>query len=228
MRISGQFAGFRAIYSVRECCGVVKKDECSESLALNRLGSMVTDYGEVILDRPAPDGLRKDIPILGTLNNLSESGVDINKLIFQKKVEALISSISRISDEELSKFNFQLEHDFEYKTRIAEHLMLIIDRLDDLEKAKLLANAYSSFINNAINFYQFRRVARAIERCMIEDMKGVHCFESAGGACPEIRYELVECGLIQPAQFPQTASTDAKNSYKITEFGKLFVKVVFP
>jgi hypothetical protein len=202
------------------------KDNDSKSLAIGNLGSVLSGLGEVALDSFINDGIAKDIPILGTLTGLYKSGINVNEHIFHKKVERLINNVSNLSKDEINDFNLHFESDREYQIRVAEHLTLIIDRLDDLEKTKLLAKAFSGFIRDKIDFVQFRRIARAIERCMIEDLKEVHNFERANDAFSEITYELAASGLIELVQLPQVSAPDVKSMYKITEFGELFVQTV--
>lgn len=202
------------------------KDNDSKHLAGNSLVSVASDWCEVALDCFLNDSVAKDIPILGTIVGLYKSGVNIKEHLFHKKIEGLINNISEISEGELSRFNAQFDDDPEYRVRVAEHLTLIIDRLDDLEKSKLLAKAFSGFVKGKINFEQFRRIARAIERCMIEDLREVHNFERANDAFSEITYELAASGLIHLVQLPLTASSEEGAIYKITEFGELFVTIV--
>ena len=202
------------------------KENDKKSLAISSLTSVAADWGEVVIDSVLNDGVVKDIPILGSLINLYKSGVNIKEHIFYKKIEGLINNISSITEEELSSFNSQFDTDSDFRVRVAEHLTIIIDRLDDLEKTKYLAKAFSAFIKRKIDFEQFRRIARAIERCMIEDLKEVHNFERANDAFSEITYELAANGLIQLVQLPQVTTPMAKSMYSITDFGELFVKIV--
>lgn len=202
------------------------KDNDQKSMAISSLTSIATDLGEVALDSVLNDGIAKDIPILGSLVNLYKSGVNIKEHIFHKKIEGLIDNIANITDKELSIFNSQFDNDPEFRVRVAEHLTIIVDRIDDLEKTKYLAKAFSAFVKGKIDFEQFRRIARAIERCMIEDLKEVHNFERANDAFSEITYELAASGLIQLVQLPQVTTPMAKSMYSITEFGELFVQIV--
>jgi len=204
----------------------MSKDTDSKSLAIGGLRSIAADLGEVAFDSFMNNGIAKDIPILGSLVGLYKSGINIKEHIFHKKIEGLINNISEITEEELLSFNSQFDNDPDYRVRVAEHLTIVIDRLDDLEKTKLLAKAFSGFIKRKINFEQFRRIARSIERCMIEDLKEVHNFERANDAFSEITYELAASGLIQLVQLPQVAAPEAKSMYKITDFGELFVQIV--
>lgn len=202
------------------------KDKDAKSLAIGHLANTYTDFFEIALDSVLHDGVAKDIPILGALTNLYKSGVNIKEHIFKKKIEGLINNISDITEDEIEKFNYQFENDPQYSIRVAEQLTIIIDRLDDLEKTKLLAKAFTGFVKRKIDFEQFRRISRAIERCMIEDLKEVHNFERANDAFSEITYELASSGLIYLVQLPQIAAPEAKSMYKITEFGELFVEIV--
>lgn len=202
------------------------KDKDSKSLAIGSLTDVYSGFGEIALDAFFRDGVAKDIPILSTLTGLYKSGVNIKEHIFQKKIEGLINNISDISEEEVSKFNYQFENDPDFSIRVAEQLTIIIDRLDDLEKTKLLAKAFSAFVKKMIDFEQFRRISRAIDRCMIEDLRQVHNFDRANDAFSEITYELAASGLIYLVQLPQVSAPDLKSMYKITEFGELFVKII--
>ena len=204
----------------------MNKDKDSKSLAIGNISSVFSDLSEVAIDSFANEGIIKDIPFLNTLTSLYKSGVNVKEHLFHKKVKGLIKNISNVSKEEINDFNFKLESDHKFQVRVAEHLTLIIDRLDDIEKTKLLAKAFSAFIKSKIDFVQFRRIARAIERCMIEDLKEVHNFERANDAFSEITYELAASGLIQLVQLPQVSAPMAKSMYSITDFGELFVQIV--
>jgi len=190
------------------------------------VGDILTDLGEVGLDRFIDEGVLNDIPLLGSLVKIYKSGKNVKEYLFAKKVEAFLDNLSDFTSDEVEKFNSEIDSDPEYKSRVAEHITLILDRLDDIEKSELLAKAFSSFINGTIDFDKFRRIARAIERCIIDDLNTVHNFERANDAHNDITYDLAACGLISLVQLPLIQGPEAHPTYKITEFGELFVDVV--
>jgi len=198
----------------------------SKSLITGNIADLLTDWGELAIDSNLADGVLKDIPILGSLVKLYKSGENVREHLFSKKVEKIIKNMSGVSEEEVSKFNYQINSDPEYRTKVAEHLTLLIDRLDDIDKSEFLAKAFIGFSTNRVDFNKFKRLARAIERCMVEDLREVHNFERANDAYSDITADLAACGLIEMVQLPQVARDDVKPMYKISKFGELFVKVV--
>ncbi|MDX2212198.1 MAG: hypothetical protein SFY66_02805 [Oculatellaceae cyanobacterium bins.114] len=140
-----------------------------------QLGDSVLDTSielfEVIGDQVFDDGLIKDLPILGTAVNLARVGRNIRDRIFLKKIEKFIFSLSKIEEIERQKFYNQLEKNPKLKQRMGEVLVLILDRLDDLEKPKILAKAFTAYIKGYINFDQFRKLSSAIDLAYIEDLQ---------------------------------------------------------
>ena len=202
------------------------KHSKSTTLTTKGFGGLAKDYGELAIDSVLNDGVLKDIPILGTLINLYKSGANVKEYLFSRKVENFIDNLESFSQEEVEKFNNTIEHDPKLKARVSEHLTLLLDRLDDMEKSRFISMVFSAFLKQEIDFAQFRRLARAIERCMIDDLREVHNFERANDAHSEITYDLAANGLIELVGLPSVPAPEAKPMYKITDFGELFVKIV--
>ena len=203
-----------------------KKHSKSTSLSLGGLSGLASDYGELAIDSALKEGVLKDIPILGTLINLYKSGANVKEYLFSRKVKNFIDNLENFSQEEVEHFNSKIEYDPKFKARVSEHLTLLLDRLDDIEKSKYISMIFSAFMKQKIDFAQFRRLARAVERCMIDDLKEVHNFERANDAHSEITYDLAANGLIELVGLPSISAPEAKPMYKITEFGELFIKTV--
>lgn len=201
-------------------------EDHSKTFISQNAGDLLTDWGELALDQFLDDGLLKDIPFLGSLLKIYKSGVNVKEYLFSKKVEKFLKSLSGVTTQEAKSFNDKINSDPKFKTRVAEHLTLLLDRLDDIEKSELLAKAFSVFIMKAQDFDRFRRIARAIERCMIDDIKKIHVFNTASDAHSDITYDLAACGLIELVQLPQVSGTNAKPVYKITAFGMMFDQLI--
>ena len=102
----------------------------------------------------------------------------------------------------------------------------LVDRIEDIEKSSLLGRAFTSFTRGTLSFESFRTIGRAIERCMLDDLRENHQFDHANDAHSEIVHDLTACGLITMVQLPAILGPDARPMYKITEFGELFGDVV--
>lgn len=141
----------------------------------DQLGNQVIDtsveFFEAIGDQFFEDSLFKDIPILSTAVNMARLGKTITDRIFLKKVAKFLVSLSNIKEKERKKFYSKLETDQKLRDKTGEVLVLILDRLDDLEKPEILAKIFMAYINDLVNFNQFRQLASAIDLAYIEDLK---------------------------------------------------------
>lgn len=198
----------------------------SKALVGGGADDLLIDLGEMIIDSFLEPGLLKDIPLLGDLAKIFYTGKNVREFLFSRKVEKFLRNLPAVTEEEVNSFNDRIESDPKFKSRVAEHITLSLDRLDDIEKSEYLAKAFSGFIKSKIGFDQFRRIARAIERCMVDDLNEVHNFERANDAHAEITYDLAASGLIELVQLPTISGPGAKPLYKVTDFGELFVRIV--
>lgn len=191
------------------------------------IADIAADLGEVGLDKLLSDGFLKDIPVLGTLVKLAKAGKGVQDYIFAKKVNELILNIKNISETEIDKFIQKMEKDNKLQNRVVDHITLLLTRLDDLEKPQLVAKAFVGYMKNKLNFNEYKRISRAIDRCMTRDLEMLSKFEKPTGDYEEISHELLSCGLIKIHQVPGIASPDAKIIYIITDMGKLFIRLIF-
>ena len=55
--------------------------------------------------------------------------------------------------------------------RVGNTLILILERLDDLDKPAILAKCFIAYLNDIVTFEEFRRLAIAIDRAYISDLR---------------------------------------------------------
>jgi len=191
------------------------------------VADIAVDLGEVGLDKLLSDGFLKDIPVLGTLVKVAKAGKGIQDFIFAKKLNKLIQNVKNVSEDELDNFILKMEKDEKLQGKVVDHITLLLTRLDDLEKSEFVAKAFVCYMTNRIDFDEFKRISRAIDRSMLKDLVLLRKFETPTGDYEEIVHELLSCGLVKIYQVPGIVSSDAKIVYVITDLGKLFVRLIF-
>lgn len=208
----------------------MQSDELGKSL-IDTVGSaggvdLLSDLGEVALDAATNDGILADIPILGSLLKLKKIGVSVRDHLFAKKLKRFLVAVSKMPAEERQAFTEEMDADPEIKRKVGETLISMLERFDEPEKAELLAKSFRFYLGGKLSFTAFHRIARAIDRCMVSDLKFVHNYERATDAFPEEAFDLASCGLIEIVGIPTIKSEDSRNMYKLTDFGLVFIDAV--
>ncbi|MDZ8236233.1 MAG: hypothetical protein RMZ69_03500 [Nostoc sp. ChiQUE01a] len=189
----------------------------------SQTSDILADLGEVALDSLI-EGIVKDIPVLGSAVKIAKLSKTITDQIFLLKVKNFLLGLENISPEEKQIFFSKLNNNSEEKSKVGECLVLIINRLDDLEKAQILAELFLKLIKEKINLETFRRLASAIDIAFIEDLKTL----IGGSRDSGYLSNLIRSGLAE------TSSTGVimqgydlvHISVRISELGKLFVSSI--
>ena len=140
---------------------VTAGDEAAEWLA---------SLGEVALDSFLVDGLIKDIPILGSIVGVIKGTLAIRNHAFIRKLALFVLESSVVSDKAKREFKEHLSSDPEFKKSTGTHLIIVLDRLDVLEKAGILGRVFAAFIEGKITQAQLRRLSAALDRVLVEDL----------------------------------------------------------
>lgn len=187
---------------------------------------LLVDAAEFVLDSNLSEGVIKDIPVVGTIQKLFGCAISLQGYFFAKKIKSFLTKLSEINLAEREEFVSKLNEDLNLKEKTYEAIFLIIDKLDDLEKCELLANAFSGYIKEEYDFNTFRRLSNAIEKCLISDLKYLKDLNTPSALENYIGDVLVGVGLVFMYSEASIKGPEIKNIYKLTVFGGLFLDVV--
>ena len=196
-----------------------------EAIAPGVLDNVVA-AGEIAVDSVLEEGILKDIPVLSTIIRLYKAGVGVKDVLFLKKVNRFLTRLQSIPEEERQKFMDSMNADPKQKQRAGETLLMVLERLDDMEKPDLVAKAFVRFMREEIDLETLRRICLAIDRCFLSDLQ----YLAVTGRDQQIPQAaaliLASCGLMEVATVPTIRGAEASNKYQITEFGEKFRAVV--
>ena len=165
----------------------MKKEEKSLELSLidtiesSEATEIIKHSGEIAIDSLLEDGLFKDIPIIGSLIALGKTAIRVSDYLFIKKVFRFIQSLENISEYEKCEEWKRIQEDKKYANHIGETIILILDRLDSLDKPALVAKVCSSYLKGEINYSTFQSLSSAIEKTSIADLNSLFFYLSKDG-----------------------------------------------
>jgi len=182
------------------------------------------DMVELSLDSVLDDGVLKDIPVIGILAKLYSTGNTIQGKIFEKKIIKFLHETEKVKKSSKEKFNQKLESDPKYKKKVGEHLLVILDKLDNTEKASVLGRLFKVFMEEIIDLDMFQRLASVIANGFLPDLKRLNNYE------PQIQWSsftstslsnlgLVHRSFVKPEKFDENGKQLSGSEYSITKLG---------
>jgi len=203
---------------------VAIEESLVKTLKESDFSKLSNDISGVILDEIA-----KSIPVIGTIQSLSKIHLNIKDFIFAKKLLKFLASFSDISSEKRIKLIKKLEDDDNFQQKVGEYIIIILDRLDDLQKPVLVAKAFRAYLENKIDGIQLQRINYGIDKvlmCNLQELKRYYSIDSPRNLSHDILEPMVfqnfaSCGFINLTTGWCSSVGAAKN-----ELGELFVKTI--
>ena len=87
----------------------------------------------------------------------------IRDRLFAKKVLQFLANLDDVPTNERLLQVSRLDESSEERQRVGESLVLLLDRLNDMEKPALLARAFQAFLQGQIDRSQFQGLAYAVD-----------------------------------------------------------------
>lgn len=156
-----------------------KMAEQSENLSLATVDAVaLTDLKELsvaIMEGSASallDGtLAEHIPVVGMVYKLAKVGFAARERVFVSKVSRFLFQLDRIPAATRQQFVADLDTDPAYKQKVAENLLLLLDRADDVEKAEILGRVFKFYVVGSIDYNTYRRYAGIIDKSHLPDLQ---------------------------------------------------------
>lgn len=204
--------------------GLVRKiyDVIAETIADPASKDIATDAAEMVLDSELSDGLLKEIPVVKWLAIVADLRSNFSNRLFAAKLLEFLNALKDIPEAERQSFANRLEKEEGFKQKVGKQLFITLERLDDLEKPKLLAKAFRAYITGKIDNKTFRELSAVIDRCFFDDLPhlktgDINSFYSDSA----VRVRLASCGALEVESVPGIATSEAKPRYRNTRLGDL-------
>lgn len=198
-----------------------------ETLKDSDLKELAANFSEIGLDKILEEGLFKDIPVISTFQKIFNVTKNISNYFFAKKLLKFLSGVSTIPFKERQKLIQQIDLDKNSAKKLGGTILLLLDRMDHMDKPQLMANAFKAFLQGRIDIDCFLKLSHAIDRIMIYYLPYLKNFYNSKKITPDAEQHLALCGLLN-FNFPE-GSINIRRIYagfKKNELGALFVDVV--
>lgn len=134
---------------------------------------IAVDLGELGIDAVFAGNLAHEIPVIKTVLASIETGRAIRDHLFLRKVLDFLKACPKFTQAEKERFADEHLRDGQKAKRLSDSLVLILEKLDDFEKPKMLAKCFAALVRGEITSECFRRLASAIDIGFIEDLEAL-------------------------------------------------------
>lgn len=128
-----------------------------------------TEILEAGIDILSESEIIKDIPILGIYYKAFSAVQKIEDYRFTKKILKFLFELKTIDLKTKEKFIEKIEANDSEKD-VGEKLLLIIHRLDEINKATIIGKLFLATIGEQIELNDFLRLSRIVEQTFLEDL----------------------------------------------------------
>ena len=156
----------------------MKKDKSEQTISTSlienisdpNLGNTLTDVAELAIDTILDDGVLKDLPIIGTLVNITKATASIRDKIFAKKLLLFLKSLDSCPIDKRLKFIEKIEKKPKEKERLGEKLIILLERLDQMNKPMIIGNLFKAFMQEDLSYYEFSKISNIVSNVQLEDL----------------------------------------------------------
>jgi hypothetical protein len=132
---------------------------------------LAVDLGDFGLRPLLGEKVLKEVPYLKLVIACRKTWTAIHDQLFLRKVAKFLASCPQFTDAQKEAFIREHLSDPKKAKNLGDAIVLILDKLDDLEKPEMLAKVFAAFVRGKITHESFRRLASAIDIGFIEDLK---------------------------------------------------------
>lgn len=145
-------------------------DEFLNTMIKSDSKQLALEIGEFTIDQLLDESLLKDIPIVGWVFKAKQVYSSISDKIFLAKLSRFLLNLSDITPEEKEKLK-KIFEDKNQRAKIGTNLLLLLDKISNLEKLEIMAKIFIAYVANKITFEEFLSLGNAVEIAFIEDLK---------------------------------------------------------
>ena len=201
-----------------------------DSVSKNDLKELLGTAAEAGLDSVLEQESLKQIPVFGTLIKITSLGINLRDRLFAKKIIRFLREIGDIPQNKRSAFAKKLNSK-KQKRHAGESILLLLDRLDDINKPVIIRRIVRLAILGEIDFDTSMKLSAMVDRSYISDLVLLPQAERGKGIPDETSEALATVGLLErriEKDVLGLKGTVGANImfYHISSYGKLLIPIL--
>lgn len=172
------------------------------------------------------------IPVIKDFVSVLGGVTGVREQLLLNKLVVLLSELGKVSEEDRWKFRAEMERNPAFREKVGEYLIILLDRLDSTEKARLVGKLFSAFLRRHLTFDEFQLACTGVDRAHMGDLLTI----ARNGETPhgDIGSRLFSAGLAtlqvsSLSSMPQLGALGRSfQRYPLNDTGKIVLEVCYP
>jgi hypothetical protein len=153
------------------------RDDLGPSL-LNSLSSQAVIELAVTLSDAALSDLTSEtvlgsVPVFGAIYNVTKGFLSIPDYLLLRKIAYFLAGCEKRDSYKKTKFEQQLAIDHKLRAKVGEELLLLLESIDNYEKAAILAKIFMARLREDIDENTFYKLGTATKNASIADLRAL-------------------------------------------------------
>ena len=152
--------------------------------------------------------------------------LSLSDRILAYKIERFLRGVSSKLQHE---FVVKLQNDPALRTRTVEHLIITLDKIDEIKKADLIAKVFCAHVENKIPMETFERLVSAINAAFVEDLKKIESDSLSAAMLEPYLPNLLRAGLTEIVSRDEQNLSQASRgttTYRLNHLGRIFQQIM--
>jgi hypothetical protein len=201
-----------------------------DSVARDNLTDMSADMAEALLDTASDASpLLEAIPIFGSLVKMVRAGLAMRDRLFLRQLYDFLQLLTTVTPTERQAFAAKMAADPKHKQQVGESLLLLLNRLDDLDKSSVLGKLFRAYLQEQLDYPTFSRLAGILGRAFLPDLQRLTTLKTNTPTDDAVA-ALVALGLAYQSGSSAghfDSSPEDNNAFSITPLGQLMATFIF-
>ncbi len=196
-----------------------------KTLEISDLANINIELAEVTLDSLMNNGILKDLPIISSLVGITKFGLRTRELLLLRKILKFLTQLDSTTIEERQRFIANVETKETYNKKVGLALILILDKLEDLEKPEIIGKILAANIKGAIDYQTFLRLSYIVQKLFIPDLAYLRKIKNGIEVSYEKMDELYLSGLMITGD-TGGVRFDGRNEYRISPYAEILLDII--
>jgi hypothetical protein len=160
-----------------------------------------------------------EVPVIGVAFKVVKAVDTVRDQLMEAKLIRFVEGLGELDEQKVAAMRSRLSKEEEAR-QIGGMLLLTIDKVTAIDKAKLLGRIFLAFVNGIVSQVQLRRLIQAVDVAFFEDLMAyleAHDLDLTTGA--EYRERLFSSGLMRGQV--QTFELHSRQFFEVTKDGAL-------
>ena len=142
-----------------------------DSVLTNELENISKDILELTLDSFLDDGVLKDLPIFSFVYSFTKTTISIKERIFAKKILQFLFELKDTPQVKRQEFIEKIEKNEKSEAKFGETILMILDKADNLQKARLAGKLLAECIKGNISYEEFLKLTSILNRSYVPTLQ---------------------------------------------------------